>query len=272
MAFDLPSRRINVYSIKSFKLTQTINIKALNKKEIRQLAKYSMHRLFPLDNHTFIVKFIPTNYPRHPGYNTNKLEQKFFIMNEKGKIISHMILKQKGLQFGFYLTKVDGRFRLGIFPFLPHSISTVSKNGILYSANDENFLIKIYNAKGRYLRAVYCPFKKVPLKEGRVLKMQKNKPHAKIYQNIIRKNKLPKTWPALHVLKVDDQHRMWVATIIKNQKVYQWWVLNPKGKLLARFRWPRAKPIQEIKNGYLYAKQANKKGIQRIVRYKIQMQ
>jgi hypothetical protein len=93
-------------------------------------------------------------------------------------------------------------------------------------------------------------------------------------QEVIRKKlNFPKTYPALHSMKIDDQNRLWVSTIVKNPKVYQWWVLNNKGKLLARFTWPRDKPIEVIKNGKVYTKEKNPQtGVQRIVRYKVQVQ
>jgi len=72
-------------------------------------------------------------------------------------------------------------------------------------------------------------------------------------------------------MKIDDKDRLWVAAVVKKMKLYQWWVLNQNGKLLARFTWPRNKPIQVIKKGYLYTKEKNKKGLERIVRYKITM-
>jgi hypothetical protein len=72
-------------------------------------------------------------------------------------------------------------------------------------------------------------------------------------------------------MKMDDHNRLWISTIVENQKVYQWWVLNKKGKLLARFTWPRDEPIQDIQNHAIYVMIRNKEGVARIVRYKIQM-
>jgi len=59
----------------------------------------------------------------------------------------------------------------------------------------------------------------------------------------------------------------------KSMKLYQWWVLDPNGKLIARFTWPRDKPIQEIKNKYLYTREkvmATRDS--KIVRYQIKIE
>ncbi|HKJ45197.1 MAG TPA: hypothetical protein VJ991_05135 [Balneolales bacterium] len=56
-------------------------------------------------------------------------------------------------------------------------------------------------------------------------------------------------------------------------KLYQWWVLDPNGKLIARFTWPRNKPIQEIKNKYLYTRQPDTAmGSSEIMRYQIEIE
>jgi hypothetical protein len=60
--------------------------------------------------------------------------------------------------------------------------------------------------------------------------------------------KLPKNWPVLTDMVIDNKNHIWVATTIQNMKEYQWWVLNSNGKLLARFKWPRNKYIKVIKN------------------------
>ena len=84
--------------------------------------------------------------------------------------------------------------------------------------------------------------------------------------------KLPRTWPVLTFMKIDDQDRLWVATVVKNMNVYQWWVLNTNGKLIARFNWPRSKPIKVIKNGNIYTRETDTTtGMSKIVRYRIEM-
>jgi len=77
---------------------------------------------------------------------------------------------------------------------------------------------------------------------------------------------------------VDDKGRMWAALITESDSVFTWWVLNPDGKLFARFELPGkrslrsaySKPLMMIKNGYFYLHERDfSQGIDRIVKYKI---
>jgi len=75
---------------------------------------------------------------------------------------------------------------------------------------------------------------------------------------VIRETDLPTTWPALDKMLVDDKNRLWVAVIVADQDIYQWWVLDGSdGSLLARFTWPRTRQIEVVKNGKLYTSEAN---------------
>jgi len=139
-----------------------------------------------------------------------------------------------------------------------------SKNNI-YQAEPENFLIKVYSPHGASLHTFYYPHTKLLL-------TKKSASQYGLPDKFISEMKfmnLPKYWPVLVNMKIDDQNRLWVATTVQNMKVYQWWVLNPNGNLIARFTWPRDKYIKAIKNGYVYAMEKNKKGLTHFVRYKL---
>ncbi|MDZ7715107.1 MAG: hypothetical protein U5J95_02725 [Balneolaceae bacterium] len=92
------------------------------------------------------------------------------------------------------------------------------------------------------------------------------------------KEEIPKMWPALHNMVIDDQERLWILTITDSDSTYKGWVLNKKGELMAKFNWsgsrnertPEVSPLFKIKNGYLYTRERDiRKGIDRIVKYKI---
>ncbi|MDR8393844.1 hypothetical protein NC796_22010 [Aliifodinibius sp. S!AR15-10] len=64
----------------------------------------------------------------------------------------------------------------------------------------------------------------------------------------------------------------WGFIAVSDMNVYQWWVLKLDGQLIARFHWPRSKPIQVIKNGYLYTRETEEEtGLKQIVRYRFEM-
>jgi hypothetical protein len=145
-------------------------------------------------------------------------------------------------------------------------------NGTFVLGWSEEMLFKFYSQDLVYQRAAYYPYSNVPFHLKDVLTYY-YKQAPKQFIHAIRDDSLPKKWPAFSSLKLDDKGRLWISTIVKNMKVNRWWVLNPKGKLMARFTWPRKKTIQVIKNEHVYTKETHKQtGVKNIVRYKIQIQ
>ena len=273
-AFDSMAMRINIFSLNSLTLVQTVNLKPTSRSGIRGLSRYLASRIFPRSDGTFLVGFLQPRImnPRLPGFNLDSLYRKFYLMNDRGRIISKLIFQQKG---NTYLgATVDGQYRATTFPFLGRPLLAIGKDGSFYTARTTDFLIKMFRRDGKYLRALYYPYPKLKLTRQNVSKsfLSKEKQLVDYWESIVRRNTLPKTWPALYDMKIDNQNRLWVATIVNNFKVCQWWVLNRKGKLLARFNWPRSKPIKVVKNGYIYTQETDTAtGISKIVRYRILM-
>ena len=275
--YDPVAFRMNIFSLDSLKLEHTVNLDLSNQNKISGLRSYSVHYMYPINNGNYLVKFGPAVIKQNPQ-NGNKMNIKFYFMNKMGKIIPHQILKQK--DYAVLTAKVDGRIRSAAFSFMGLSLDAISSAGSIYSAWSKDFLIKKYDTNGNYKYAIYCPYKKVRLTRDaarksivvRSRKVSDQDDFIKLLQDIMDQNNLPKTWPALAKLKIDDQNRLWVATVVKNMNVYQWWVLNTNGKLIARFNWTRNKPIEVIKKGYIYTRETDTTtGFQKIVRYRIEM-
>ena len=90
--------------------------------------------------------------------------------------------------------------------------------------------------------------------------------------DIVSQNDLPETWPAIDNILADDEGRLWVATIVEDLSVYEWWVLEDSGELITKFKWPRDEPIEVVKNGKIYTRETDEDtGLQRVVRYGIGM-
>ncbi len=82
---------------------------------------------------------------------------------------------------------------------------------------------------------------------------------------------IPDTWPALNSMVMDDENRLWISTIVDDKQVYEWWILNEFGELLATFRRPRTWAVRTIKNERLYVQETDlATGIQQIVAYRLQ--
>jgi len=189
----------------------------------------------------------------------------FFPLNKSGNISSKKLFDFKNDT----RTRLSNHFAGGfnLFYFFGRSRTVLSSNNKIYQAEPDHLLIKVYGPNGSYLRAFYYPHPKIQLTKKSA--SQYGLPVKFIHE--MKFMKLPPTWPVLTDMKIDNQNRLWVATTVRNMKVYQWWVLNPKGNLLARFIWPRSKSIQMIKNGYIYTKETNKKGSEDIVRYRFKL-
>ncbi|MEX2602288.1 MAG: hypothetical protein WD355_11600 [Balneolaceae bacterium] len=100
-------------------------------------------------------------------------------------------------------------------------------------------------------------------------------------ERITREYEMPDTWPALHTMELDDQGRLWVATITDSEDSYSWWVLTEEGELLARFEQPadrnsrfvRSQPEIIIRDGYLYTREVDvREEINRVVKHRIEME
>jgi hypothetical protein len=272
--------RINVYSLDSLSFSHEIKLDHQYWSHIKKLQNMMFAGLiFAGMNGKLLIRFVPINPDllRKPELR-KKYEKRdryhYYWMSLEGKIIPHEVLQQQAQKWVYDTCnncKYSGPAGFHL-PFSPKPLIAVSHDGIIFAASSKRFSINVYNAQGAYLSTLHYAYKNTPLKRKSLIKRYNIFRYNIPQLDVVKHRKLPKTWPALHLMLIDDQNRLWVSTIVENQKVYQWWVLNKEGKLLARFIWPRDKPIQDIKNNYLYATVRNKEGVARIVKYKIQMQ
>ena len=282
--FDSMAFRMNIFSLDSLRLVNTINMNITNQDKIPGLALYTIHHIYSIRGGNFIVRFGPAVIKQEPNSDYT-FYRKFYFMNKRLIIRPHMIFRQKSLKL--FTANLGGHFRFAGSPsqaIRGQALDAVSSDGSIFSAWSRDFLIKEWSPDGKYLHAIYFPYHRLKLTPInlksylssinflRGTATQKKKAIDDL-ESILNQNTLPKTWPALNKIKLDDQNRLWVSTIVKDQKVYKWWVLTQKGKLLARFTWLRNKPIKVIKNRYIYTQETDTTtGISNIVRYRIDME
>ncbi|HKJ33220.1 MAG TPA: 6-bladed beta-propeller [Balneolales bacterium] len=270
-AYDLNQTKINVFKLDSLTFNKTILL-AENRKSFSKLknASSQIQNIYVRNNNTYIADFTKFGFSKKfhkwQNYKNTKL---YYFLNKNGKISSKLLFKLKYINSIIPWPPIHPRTVMGLHlsKFFGSPQVLVSSNNTIYTAEPDYFLIKIYKSDGNYNGAFYYPFKKIRL-------TTKSATEAGVYKYLIKDMKmmnLPRTWPALYKIKIDTKNRIWVSTIVKNMKVYQWWVLTQKGKLLARFNWPRNESIQVIKNGYIYTKETNKKGSKDIVRYRFKL-
>lgn len=286
-AVDLLSYRVSVFSVDSLNLIRTVNINPTNKS--KTLEDYFIHQIMPFKDGTFLVcfkKFLRDVSDLPEGTKIDTLYRNYYRMDKEGSLIPKQVLKiedQPVVTESIYQNVIPVSFN-----FFSKPLVAVSSDGSIYVADTNDFLIKEYSPSGEYLSAFFHPYQNVSLSRETVLEsshatMSNLKSGVDISESmsetmmnsrlrLIRQMDLPPNWPALNDLLVDDENRLWVSTIVNDQEIFQWWVLDENGKLLARFNWPRSNPIEAVKNGYMYTRNTEKStGLQQIVRNRIEM-
>ncbi len=274
---DPALKRYDIFDLNTFNLINTINLVS-NLHDITALKGAFPGGYFPESNDAFIAWFNKDTLTANQDWGKAQTMDYYYRLNKKGNIISQRILEVEGqlnvmVPWKGGVTDRQGNYasipRIAVHPkFYGKSFTAFSNNNHIYQAWSENFLVKEYNPKGEYERAFYNPFQGVRLTKESAVKAGVPKHILRGWNSMYRS----KTWPVIADMKIDKQNQLWVASIVKNMKVYEWWMLDKKGNLLARFTWPRDKSIQVIKNGYLYTKEKNKSGLNEIVRYKLILQ
>lgn len=262
------TRKAELFSTDSLVYLKTIQL-AANKSDFKELSATYSDRLFIRKNNSFLMKFDDPVFKKEDIERWDKYNVKSFyrLLGAKGQVMQKNIFNLVSDTRIMVPFPGTGRAVGMHIKFYKRLLMVLSQDDYIYTARTKNFLIKVYSPDGTYLRAFYYPYERVPLTRKSAVESGV----AELFLDGMSSMNLPHAWPALHDMLIDDKNRLWVATIVKNQKVYQWWILNKRGKLLARFILPRNKQIKVIKDGRVYVKKENKKGISQIVEYKIQM-
>jgi len=152
-------------------------------------------------------------------------------------------------------------------PFENKEIMAISGKDQFFIANTEEFLIRIINPEGDYHSAFYYPSTKAPLTRDAAVKSVDQ--HEQL-MNAVQSMELPDSWPVLRLIFVDDENRLWVSANVDDTNIYEWWILQETGKLIAKFEWPRNERIAAVKDGKMYTLQTDEEtGLQQVVRYRI---
>lgn len=280
-AFDPPQFRYNIFSTENFKLRETIPFKTSNKIDFDELSDYELGFMYPVNKKRFLGVFsTPMIFPdpSHPKYNLNDRTRLFYLIDDSGTIISDKIFEHPS--YRALTATVNGEYRHTQFEFLGYTLFSVSNDSQIYVARTEEFLIKIYNSSGQYIRSYYYPFQRREFTREDAIRQQEREYEGEeavlewrksVIQNA-SEEQIPQFWPALNDLLVDDENRIWVSTIIDDGDEYEWCVLEQDGTLLARFHWPVDEPIEVVKNGFAYTRETDQEtGLQKVVKYRIKL-
>lgn len=269
-AVDMVALRLSVFHIDSFEVIQTLNLNPKNLSRYDTLLNSHIRQVFPINSDKILLSFVPfyNKVPRSPGQRLERDNVNYFIIDNDRNIISNVIFSYKDTPF---LTGiVDGQLQIAShFQLFNELLVTISNNGNIFTAASGNLLIKKYDSEGEYVSAFYYPFEPIRVNRGDALQIQTTD----LLREIVKQNDLPETWPVIEELLIDDNNRLWISTIVDNFDIYEWWVLEETGELIAKFEWQRNEPIEVIKNGHIYTRETDSEtGLQQIVRYRIEME
>jgi sugar lactone lactonase YvrE len=258
-AYDESLFRVYAYDLDRSEFGTFTQINISDKLGVDSLQNSNPNQLYVTSDGNYLVGFQKVNAPDDRTLH-------FFKINTAGQVISEelMSFKSKSLY-------VDNTMTNQVIMMLPYEKETLlaanSKNR-LFTVNTEDFLIKVWDEKGNYLRAHEYPFEKRDLVQSDVVDLFTN-----VHQRrAIRGADLPDEWPAVARLLIDDEDRLWVATITENLENYRWFVLDNSGEALGTFEFPRKSVIKTIKDNLVYAVELNRRYYsEEVVRYKIDL-
>lgn len=260
-------QKVSVYSIEDFSHIRDMVIRNENENQSDSLInRLRVDRLFVTDDETVIVR-LKTLAIYSDADERAMIYRK---LKNDGTLESENLLKKE--RFKLYFPVNEGTDVPFTMPFTRSSLVAMTNDGHFFTNQTEEFLIKEYDSEGIYQRAFYYPLLNAPL-NMRDFDLRKER------QRAIDQYEMPDSWPVVHTLEMDNEGRMWIATISENDSTFQWHLLNQQGKILARFQLPgkrasrnaMSEPLIRIHNNYFYTREVYQKdGIDRIVKHRIE--
>lgn len=263
--FDRNRQMVQIFSTDSQSYLSGITV-AENRNSFDDVRDAFLNKLYVRSDSTFLNVFSKSRMPENvTDWEKFGGQQLFYSINESGDIMGDKLLQRRTTYQ--VLVPFPGR-RSGMpFEMYGKPLTTLSDEDYIFDAWSEDFLIKVYSPDGAYERAFYYPFERASLEPESAF----NDAAPAFIAQAVQFMDFPETWPALNDLLADDEGRLWVSTIVEDVDIYEWWVLEENGDLIATFEWPRDEPIQTVKNSYIYTVETdNETELQQVVRYRIE--
>ncbi|MEX2437503.1 MAG: hypothetical protein WD509_02915 [Candidatus Paceibacterota bacterium] len=207
-----------------------------------------------------------------PRSTIGQLSKRYKIMDHEGRLVQDPSL---ALPAGFRIQTDPSTRPIMPLYFMGSTLEAVSSNDELYTGFTRDFLIRRYDANGIYQSAFYYPVQSLPFDLEVHTNSSVFSPSARVINNAFSNidRGLPETIPVLFRLRIDDENRIWAAVPMDQQReMFEWWILDESGELLAKLQWPLEKTIFDIKNGYLYAKEIDEDtDVEYVVKYRIEL-
>lgn len=175
----------------------------------------------------------------------------YYEVNEDGDFVSDRLLNIPNRKL--HVDRAVDPPLIMMMPYEPEILIETDSQGNIYSIDTEHFLISVFDSTGQNLDRRYYPTERAALNRSDVVDLYTDT----FQRRAIRRANLPDKWPALSRAFVDDQDRLWAATIVSNPDIYRWIILSPNGKPLAAFDLSREKQIEAVVGNTVYIKTFN---------------
>ncbi|MFP8489669.1 6-bladed beta-propeller [Gracilimonas sp. Q87] len=175
----------------------------------------------------------------------------YYKIDENGQILSNQLFSVSNRNLHVDRT-VDPPLIM-MLPYEPEVLIRTDTQGRILKIDTDHFLIILMDSKSEEIESRYYPFEKHDLIRSEVLEMYTDT----FRRRAIRRASLPDTWPALSHILMDDQDRLWAASIVSDPDIYRWFIIAPSGQPLATFELSRKKKIEAIRGETVYIKSFN---------------
>ncbi len=117
----------------------------------------------------------------------------------------------------------------------------------------EDLAFDIHNSDGQITNSISIPFEKAKLEIDELI-------ISDYAREGLEEMDIPKTWPAIYNVEIDELDRLWIATYTNNANQYSWWVVSLEGEILAKFilpgernkNSPITKPLVRVYGDHIY--------------------
>lgn len=157
------SKGVQIFLPEELSFSYTMKLIAENRNDYAELQGYLPKRLIPLNEGTFLVSYRKVEYEDKASF------VYYVIQDDKGRIVSGPVLKQKGLTYLVHEQSGGYIRRMHSFSFHGKPLLAVSNEDHLYAARTEEFKIEVYNLEGQLVNTIQHPFERRVFDKDKVL-------------------------------------------------------------------------------------------------------
>ncbi|MDZ7362384.1 MAG: 6-bladed beta-propeller [candidate division KSB1 bacterium] len=254
-AFDVDLRRISAFAPNdSKKLVYTVLVPG-------HAMSYPVKMMVP-QSRGFLIEY---TIPFAPNSAEIKRNRTIRLINHKGDFEGDPVLVVPERQY--LVEQSGGSVTVMPMPFGRAPIFYLGIDDTIFYGWNDSLNIEIYSLKGKRLGVFHFPHAAIDVTRSDVNKVIEFLGDE--LKKMVRKAKLPGTWPAFENLVVDDEGWLWVDVVTNDRTRSSWLVFDRLGQQVATVFLPNKIALKVIRNGYAYGIETDELEVQKIVRYQI---